>query len=200
MRCDVLMSSLACALMLLACAPTTAQQPTAGPEAAHGGQGQVVESPQGKPASADVLRGRLKARHVEDLPTAQELKKHRDAQAALIWIAGNDDAMVVRVRALSLLRHFPTDEAFEALAQRAGAQKIHPTLRAAAMRGLEGQTARPQAQALLKDALRHKDRRVAMAAAKALATDPGCASLLAEAAADPLVHEAVRKKLQQEAP
>lgn len=57
----------------------------------------------------------IRARHNEDLPTAEELAAMPDAAASLLWLERNATHMFERTRALTLMRHTPTDAVFARL-------------------------------------------------------------------------------------
>ena len=88
-----------------------------------------------KPISVDGITGLLLARHAEDLPSKGTLDKHSEAPAALRWIAGNDDRLIVVARALELLAHYP-EPTNRALLLSTATSTAHPKARAAAWRAL----------------------------------------------------------------
>ena len=51
----------------------------------------------------DTVRALLLARHAADLPSKAILDRHQKADDSLRWLAANDNARVIRVRALTLL-------------------------------------------------------------------------------------------------
>lgn len=165
------------ALLLLAqaCASASAQQAPAPKTSEASGPMAVYATSAGAPTSARELASRLRVRHPQALPTATDLKRYQDAELALIWIADRDQRMVVRVRALGLLQHFPTPRTRAALLIRAEADKIHASIRGAAMRSLEAHNRDPHVVAVLKQGTLHPDIRVSGAATRALASNPQAA-------------------------
>lgn len=120
-------------------------------------------------AAAD-LRPLLLAKHNGQLPTASTLSEHPHAADALIWLAANDELVVVRGRAMTLLRHFPTPEAETLLVDLLADASSNAHLRAAAVRGLGGWDlqARPDLRDTLFGALEDPALPVAHAAAVTL--------------------------------
>jgi len=175
----------ACLTLVLSCTSTVAQQQAEPPATVAG------------PASAAEISKRLAVRHIEDLPDAEGLAKYANAEAALVFIADNDDKMVVRVRALTLLRHYPSPRTLSFLSERAVGADLHPTVKAGAMRGLEGHNDVSTVVALLTKGMRDKDVRVAIAAARSLAADPQHAAALKAAGEDPEVSEQLREKIKK---
>jgi hypothetical protein len=153
------------------------------------------EAPTAVDEAARKLARRLAVRHTEDLPGADELRELEGAVASLVWVAGNADTMVVRARALALLRHVPSPEGRAALVSHLQPPSPHPTLRAAAVRGLEPFDGDADVLALLTAALRDGDLRVAHAAATVLSADPAHLPILEAAAQDPAVGESLRAKI-----
>ncbi len=104
---------------------------------ATGGE-QVVEEPaEGAPASAAALSELLGARHAEDAPTREVLDAHPDAEQALIWLAANAEALLIRARALEALGLYPSD-ANRTLLLGYATGDAHSKVRAAAVRALSG--------------------------------------------------------------
>ena len=149
------------------------------------------------PEGVAELDSLLRAWHKEDLPTRDALEKHTDAEDSLIWLAKNGDIMSVRVRALQLLRYYPDDTAGDVLLAIAADDAAHPTLQAAAIRGMSGQDLRTKAS--LRDAavggLTSTDIRVGLAAVEVLSSldDDSARMALREAATRDGTPEKVRE-------
>ena len=88
--------------------------------------------------STKAIASLLMARHTEDLPTAETLAGHADAEAALRWLASDGDPLVQRVRALSTLRFFSGVETRTLLLEVLSDAEAHPTLHAGAVAGTGG--------------------------------------------------------------
>ena len=187
------------ATLLAACGSPSAQKaeaPTLPAQGEVAGQASDASSGENVEARGRRMAARLAVRHTSDLPGAEELRKVEGADLALVWVANHADAMVVRARALALLRHVPTVAARTELTAHVGSPDKHPVLRAGAVRGLAPFLGRDDVVELLTGALRDTDPRVAHAAAEVLATAPALAPLLTAAAADPEVIESLRTELQ----
>jgi HEAT repeat protein len=135
--------------------------------------GTLVE-PSEPPADAAAIAGLLRARHVEDLPSAEDLAKYPTAEASLRHLALAGSSMVVRTRALMLLQHFGSEETGALLEGIVRDPDSHPALRAAAVNGLAGQPLddRAELRALVVGALHDTDPRVGLAAVDTLGRSP----------------------------
>ena len=124
----------------------------------------------GPPGSADTLRPLLMARHAKDLPSPRSSARHDDAAAGLRWLAEHDDLVVVRARALLLLRHFPDADTEVLLLRQLDDADSHQQLRAAAVRALSGfdLDARADLRAKAAAAVKSPDLPVAVSAARVL--------------------------------
>lgn len=134
--------------------------------------GALVE-PGEPPADVATIAGLLRARHVEDLPSADDLGKYPTAEASLRHLALEGDSMVIRTRALTLLR-FDSAETGALLVEVVADARAHPALRAAAVTGLAGQPKdeRPAQLELVAAALFDADPRVGRAAVEVLDRSP----------------------------
>lgn len=147
------------------------------------------------PAEHERLHGLLSAWHPEDLPDRDALIAN-GAPDGLVWIADNDAMLVMRERALILLRHFPTDNAL--CRKTFGDPAAHAKLRAASIRCLasvdlaEDATLRNQ----LLGNLRDPDPRVGTAVVDVLAEVPSARSGLEAAVADDAIQGPVREALE----
>ena len=129
-------------------------------------------TPEDAPADVDALRQILGARHVADLPGAEDLAAYAEGEASLQWIALHADSMVLRVRALSLLQHFPTSLSRDfALGQLDGDV---PQMQSAALTALGGQdlAEAPELVDAIAASLRIDDARVGLAALTVLLEAP----------------------------
>jgi hypothetical protein len=88
------------------------------------------------PEGTQTLATLLRARHVEDLPTPEDLQTYPDAGASLLWIEANATHMFERTRSLSLMRHTPSEAVLERLTLVAGSEEEHSVARAAATESL----------------------------------------------------------------
>lgn len=144
------------------------------------------------PSSVAAVKALLGARHTEDLPTAETLAAHENAGAALRYLADNGETMGLRARALATMRHVPSDETSTFLVTKATTAR-HPTLRAAALRGLAGPSLSAEVQELATSSLRDPDPRIGLAAVEVLAPHPQGRATLQALAADPDATAAVRR-------
>jgi hypothetical protein len=156
------MSVLALCIVLAGCHPA-AEEPTSTRD------GTLVD-PGEPPGDVATIASLLRARHVEDLPSAEDLAKYPTAEASLRHLAVAGDTMVIRTRALTLLRHFGSDETGALLIEIVRDAAAHPALRAAAVTGLAGQPLDDRAEQLelVVAALRDADPRVGLAAVEVL--------------------------------
>lgn len=168
-----------CALAACQPGPDEPQAPTGAEQAEASGDGAAPS-----PAEVAAMTARLKARHVADLPTAEQLAATPRAEASLREIARTGETMVVRTRALALLRHFHSPATGELLAGIVADAAAPKALRAAAVTGLGGQPldAQPERLALVVAALRDDDPRIGVAAVEALGGSEGGRKALREAA------------------
>lgn len=91
----------------------------------------------GLPDGTDTLAALLRARHTEDLPSADDLRSYPDAATSLLWVEANATHMFERTRALSLMRHVPTDEVLARLSEVATDESEHQLARTAAQESLD---------------------------------------------------------------
>ncbi len=84
------------------------------------------------------VRALLQARHVVDLPSKAVLDHRQDAAGSLRWLATQDKVQAIRVRALTLLRHYPDDMTAAILIEVAQLKTERSGIRAAALRGMVG--------------------------------------------------------------
>ncbi len=161
-----------------------------------------ADAPPAEPAPEGVaeLESLLRAWHKEDLPGKDALDAHTDADQSLMWLAKNGEIMSVRVRALNLLRHYPGGETADLLADIASDASAHPTLQAAAIRGMAGQDLASDER--LRDAavngLSSADVRVGLAAVDVLSAvdDDNAKMALQNAANSDTTPEKVREAAQ----
>lgn len=91
---------------------------------------------QGAPEGTNDLARRLRAREIELIPSAEELKADEHVVQKLLFIEDNTALLLERQRALSLMRHFYTDEVRARLIDRAQDESLAAAIRATALRGL----------------------------------------------------------------
>ncbi len=135
--------------------------------------GEQQAEPEPDPAEVSTLAALLRARHVEDLPSAEQLARTPNAEASLRWLAIEADTMLVRTRALALLRHFGSPPTGDLLAALVTDSQAHPALRAAALTGMAGQPLADQPERLelvVAALLEGGDPRVGVAAVQVLDT------------------------------
>jgi hypothetical protein len=125
----------------------------------------TVDRYAGAPASADKIAGLLMARHKEDLPGKEKLAHYEDAEESLAWLAEHGGRMVLRVRALALLRFYTGETTRKVLLDVLTSPDAHPALVAAAITGSGGFELERDAtlRAAVEDAGRHDDPRIARA-------------------------------------
>lgn len=161
----------------------------------------ATTQPAPEPASAAEphaqLRGLLQAHHPDDLPDQEALDAH-GAPEGLRWLAENDDLLVIRERALLLLRHYD-DDASQSLCAGVFDSDAHAKLRAAAIRCLGGSdlTTDDTLRNKLLAAVRDADPRVGVAAVDVLAEVPAAGSGLRAALDDPALTDPVRSRLTE---
>jgi hypothetical protein len=144
------------------------------------------------PADLSAIIGLLGARHIWDLPDAETLNGYETGEESLRWAAAHGDSMVLRVRALSLLRHFSTVSARDfAVAQ---FETESPELLAAAVTALGGQDLESDelAREAVVSALRVEDVGVALAAISVLSSFVAGREALDRACEDDEVPERTR--------
>lgn len=171
---------------------TAAQDPDAGRQAA-GEDGQ---------SDLEAISALLRARHTDDLPDAETLKTYPEAEAALRQLGREGETMVMRTRALALLRFYASEDSGALLAEIAGDGDAHPALRAAAITGLAGQSLadQPARMELVVAALRDEDPRVGTAAVEVLDAFPAGKQALQDALKDessalsPAVRQAISER------
>lgn len=140
-------------LALSACAP----QPSVPTESA------ARQQDDGVPESVRAIRGLLMAFHAEDLPDAETLHAHDDAEASLIYLSQHAELLLVRARALSSLRFFPTQVSARHLLEVLRAPSTHPKLIAAALHGCERRHDE-ELMSIARDLRAHPDPRIRRAA------------------------------------
>jgi hypothetical protein len=149
------------------------------------------------PADVDTIRALLRARHADDLPSAEQLARYPSAEASLRHLAEHGETMVIRVRALALLEHFGSDATGELLLRVVADAQLHPALRAAALTGMAGQPLddQPERQLAVIASLADPDPRVGIAAVELLARSATGRELLDQAAQRDDLPKAVRERL-----
>lgn len=173
--------------LLWMCCALAACQPGPDEPQAPSGAGQAEASgDDAAPTAAEVaaLATRLKARHVGDLPTAEQLAGYPKAEASLRELARSGETMVVRTRALTLLRHFHSPATGELLAGIVADAAAPKALRAAAVTGLAGQPLgeQPERMALVVSVLAEDDPRIGLAAVEVLGGSAAGRKALGDAA------------------
>lgn len=127
---------------------------------------------QGAPEGTDALAQRLRARHLAELPTAEEIGAIEQAAEMLLFIEANAGLMVERQRSLALMRHVYTPEVRARLLELAGDTNALAPVRTAALRSLVAAGDKEDAEtaavlALAKDSADARVRRIAEDAAAA---------------------------------
>ncbi|MFV8752790.1 hypothetical protein ACNOYE_19775 [Nannocystaceae bacterium ST9] len=155
-----------CSLILVACQAGSDEPP----DAPSDDRQAEVSDPSSPPADLDTIAALLRARHADDLPSAEQLANYPSAEASLRELGLHGETMLVRTRALALLRHFDSPPTGALLAELASDAAIHPALRAAAVSGLIGQPLddQPERLAIVVAALDDGDPRVGVAAVEVL--------------------------------
>lgn len=145
------------------------------------------------PPDLDTIAALLRARHADDLPSADDLRKYPSAEASLQQLATHGETMLVRTRALRLLEHYASDSTHALLIEIVGG-KAHPALRAAAIEGLAGQPLDrlPDTLALVAAALEDGDPRIGLAAVATLGRSEAGKRALDEAKTTRTLAEPVR--------
>lgn len=159
---------------------------------------QASVEPGSAPADLDVIVALLQARHAEDLPSAEQLANYPSAEASLQLLAQHGETMLIRTRALLLLRHFDSATTGVVLLDIVGDEQAHPALRAAAVGGLAGQPLedQPQQLAIVVAALRDQDPRVGLAAVEVLDGFGAGRQALRRSAEDRLLTDEVRAAIR----
>jgi hypothetical protein len=155
---------------------------------------QASIEPGSVPADLDAIQSLLQARHTEDLPSAEQLASYPSAEASLQQLAQHGETMLIRTRALLLLRHFGSAATGVLLLDIVGDAQAHPALRAAAVGGLAGQPLedQPEQLATVVAALRDGDPRVGLAAVEMLDAFPAGRQALRRATRDQQLADEVR--------
>ena len=168
---------------------------------ADAGDGGVAAPPtDGPPASVGPISELLAARHADDLPTREALDAHPDAEAALVWLSGNADALITRGRALEALALYPSD-ANRAVLLGVATGSAHHKVRSSAVRGLGAWDLSADAplRAAIEGLLSDASVPVAIAAAKALAgvapAQPALQAIIAAGGTPPAVVTAAEASL-----
>lgn len=186
-------------LLWMCCALAACQPGADEPPQTPTGAGQA-EASDGAPSPAEVaaLATRLKVRHVEDLPTAEQLARSPKAEASLRELAVRGETMLVRTRALTLLRHFHAPATGALLAEIVADTGAPAALRAAAVTGLGGQPLdeQPDRLALVVAALADADPRIGVAAVEVLDGSAEGRKALREAAQRDTLSPKVRAAIQ----
>ena len=128
------------------------------------------------PEGTGTIASLLMAHHTEDLPDAETLHAHPEAEASLLWLADHGDRLVLRVRALAALRFFSGPDTRAAVLRFLGDGAAHPTLRAAAATGSGGLALDDELRGALENARASGDRRVELAVDARLARAAGAGS------------------------
>lgn len=122
------------------------------------------------PEGTATIASLLAARHAEDLPDADTLAAHPDAEACLRWLAREGGGLALRTRALLSLRFYGSDETRDLLLGVLADEGTHPALRAAAITGTGGLSLEVggELRGLVEAGQRSEDPRVHEAAARRL--------------------------------
>lgn len=91
----------------------------------------------GAPEGTDALSLQLRGRHAETVPRGAELTERANAEAQLQHLVEHGALLVERTRALSLLRHFPSDDTRALLLNAAADEAALLPIRSAALRSLQ---------------------------------------------------------------
>jgi len=166
----------------------------------------TVPGPRASPRAAPLvpeeyagLRSTLMARHTEDLPSRKSLQKQPKGQDGLRWLAQNDESLLVRARALTLLGLFPSSSNQSLLLKTMEDGSSHPKLRSAAIQGLAGwdlnqeEALRNRIAKVLYDA----NTRVALETITVLQKYPSARPDLKRLAGDPNVPRVIREKARK---
>lgn len=186
------------AILVMACQAGPSEPLDAPTGDAEGESERASVEPGTVPADLDTITSLLKARHTEDLPSAEQLARYPSAEASLQQLAQHGDTMLIRTRALLLLRHFHSDATGVLLLDILADAQAHPALRAAAVSGLAGQPLedRPEQLAIVVAALGDRDPRVGLAAVEVLDAFPAGRQALRHAAKDPQLAPEVRAAIE----
>lgn len=159
------------------------------------------EAPADAQAAAAEIRPLLLAHHQDDLPTRTTLDAHPGAPDGLRWLANNDGTMIVKVRALLLLRLYPDESSEKVVLALASDPGQHRKLRAAAVTALAGWdlNEREDLRLVALAAVQSTDVSVAVAGARVLTdVQPARSALQAQldtGALPPAVEKAVLESL-----
>ena len=121
-----------CLMWLVACGSrsATVNTPETTGAAERASAGEVV------PTEHPTLRGKLLARHTEDLPDGDTLRGMEGAEAGLRWLGLNEPKVAVRATALRLLQHFPSEGTSTFLLGVLADASVLSSVRAGAVQGL----------------------------------------------------------------
>lgn len=190
-------SWMCCALLACQAGPSEALDAPTGeaqPDAEQASVEQVSVEPGSAPADLHTIQSLLRARHTEDLPSAEQLASYPSAEASLQQLAQHGETMLIRTRALLLLRHFGSAATGVLLLDMLGDMQAHPALRIAAVHGLAGQSLedQPEHLAIVVAALGDGDSRIGLAAVEVLDAFPAGRQALRRATRDPQLATEVR--------
>jgi len=140
------------------------------------------------------LRPLLRARHAADLPNKATLDRHQDPGDSLRWLTNHDNSRVIRVRALVLLKHYPSKETRELVLEVARSAAEPSGVRAAALRAMGGFDLAQEVPMREELAARmgSRDPMLAVAAVQTLALQSSTAELGRMAASDPGLPQVTR--------
>jgi hypothetical protein len=146
------------------------------------------------PNQVEAMRALLRARHVEDLPDREHLRRLPHAAAALEQIAASDDLLGTRARALERLGLLG-DVAAGPLLAWVNDAAAPAKLRAAAIEGLHHLDLDPHPEVItaLSAIARGPDPRLAIEAVETLRSQPHQQAALQAIARDPSLTSAVRE-------
>lgn len=91
---------------------------------------------QGAPEGTDALSRALRARHAEDVPSLDLLRRDPNIEVQLRYLASHGDLMIERQRALTLLRNFPSEATRALFVQLSESPTLHVSVRSLAIEGL----------------------------------------------------------------
>ncbi len=170
-----------------ACTPSTSIEP---PDQTTPDQDQIQ-------AAANALLPRLRAHHHADTLAKGHITAIPHGHKGLLWQATHGNPLLVRARALESLRHFPDETSRQLLLQTFAQQRAPNSLRAGALRGMQGHLNHQQIQDVIKNAARSPDARLHTVALKLMALVPSLHPELEIMMEDPNIPQAHQDKAKQ---
>jgi hypothetical protein len=182
-----------CVMWLVACGSRSATVNT--PETT--GVAERASSVEVVPTEHPTLRGKLLARHTEDLPDGDTLRRMEGAEAGLRWLGLNESKVAVRATALRLLQHFPSEGTSTFLLAVLADASVPSSVRAGAVQGLSSMLDIGGVVDDLAALARGDDLRLALEAADVLKKSPSGGIQVEALSADPAVRDEVKALLQK---